>query len=82
MSKNHTLGKKIKIKIKTLFPITKLFTAFLVKLLNIVPADQKNIYKCAVEEKIPQLYNIHLKVFSGPLVLTLAFFHVKHVHIF
>ena len=41
ISKNHTLGKKIKIKIKNLFPITNFFTAFLVKLLNIVSANQK-----------------------------------------
>ena len=46
-----------------------------------VSFDQiKNI--CALQEKIPKLNYIHLKVFFGHVVQTLAFFHVKHVHIF
>ena len=42
--KNHTLGNKIKIKIKTLTPVTNFFIAFLVKVLNTISSDQnKNI---------------------------------------
>ena len=59
------------------FSKLKIFSAFLVKLLNMLLSNQKKI-KCASKEKISKLNYIHLKVFISQ---TFVYFHVIHVHI-